>query len=232
MMHPGFFEIVEMTGGINSVLSTNGHFLNGDNASGLAGSPLSRLIVSLDGMNEQSYSRYRKQGDLRKVKDGIENVAEAIKKHNSGLKLEIQFLVNRFNEKEIPEAREFAGKINATLRLKSMQISDPEKAEEWMPGNEKFRRYLNKSGIFRIKSNLSNRCFRLWTSPVITWDGKVVPCCFDKDADHIMGDLTESTFRNIWHSDRYREFRRKLLDDRRGIEICVNCTSGLYGVAV
>jgi len=230
MMHDGFFEFVKMAAGINTTVSTNGHFLDKDNAGKLASSELSKLIVSLDGMNEHSYSQYRKQGDFIKVTDGIENVSDAIKKYKSGLTLEIQFLVNRFNEKEIPEALRFARKVDAKLRLKSMQVMAPGKAEEWMPASKKFRRYLLNNGIVKIKNNLPDRCFRLWTSPVITWDGKVVPCCFDKDADRVMGDLNESTFRDIWHSDRYNEFRKMILEDRGGIEICRNCTSGLRGV--
>ena len=81
-----------------------------------------------------------------------------------------------------------------------------------------------------IRSSLPDRCARLWFNPVITWDGKVLPCCFDKDADHIMGDLNQESFRDIWNGAKYRLFRRILLSDRSSIEICRNCTSGLKGV--
>jgi radical SAM protein with 4Fe4S-binding SPASM domain len=70
----------------------------------------------------------------------------------------------------------------------------------------------------------------LWINPVITWDGKVVPCCFDKDASHIMGDLNKRSFREIWHGKKYNEFRRSLLSKRKEIDICRNCTAGLKGV--
>ena len=39
----------------------------------------------------------------------------------------------------------------------------------------------------------------MWHSCVITWDGKVVPCCFDKDAHHTLGDLTQNSFSEIWN---------------------------------
>ena len=39
------------------------------------------------------------------------------------------------------------------------------------------------------KNSLPDRCARLWFNPVITWDGKVIPCCFDKNAEYVMGDL-------------------------------------------
>jgi radical SAM protein with 4Fe4S-binding SPASM domain len=77
---------------------------------------------------------------------------------------------------------------------------------------------------------MPNRCARLWFNPVITWDGKVIPCCFDKDAKFIMGDLNQDSFREIWNGPRYRVFRKAILKDRSMTEICTNCTSGLSGV--
>jgi radical SAM protein with 4Fe4S-binding SPASM domain len=69
----------------------------------------------------------------------------------------------------------------------------------------------------------------MWFNPVITWDGKVIPCCFDKDADHIMGDINENSFREIWTGPRYRLFRKSIMTDRKMIDICCNCTSGISG---
>jgi hypothetical protein len=33
----------------------------------------------------------------------------------------------------------------------------------------------------------------MWSSCVVTWDGAVVPCCFDKDAKHQLGDLKKQS---------------------------------------
>jgi radical SAM protein with 4Fe4S-binding SPASM domain len=68
----------------------------------------------------------------------------------------------------------------------------------------------------------------MWFNPVITWDGKVIPCCFDKDADHILGNINEDSFRKIWTGQRYTIFRKGILNGRKMTEICRNCTSGLY----
>lgn len=230
MMHPEFFDFVEKAEGINTIVSTNGHFLSEENAEKLALSDLSKLIVSLDGMNANTYSLYRRNGNFETVIKGIEKTSEAIRKRRSGLKLEIQFLVSRYNEGEIDSARKFAKGVNAAFKLKSMQIINKENIEEWQPANKKYRRYEPENGMFRIKSSLSSHCLRLWINPVITWDGKVVPCCFDKDGSHIMGDLNKSSFSEIWYGEKYMEFRRSLLGRRKEIDICRNCTSGLQGV--
>ena len=67
----------------------------------------------------------------------------------------------------------------------------------------------------------------MWQSCVITWDGQVIPCCFDKDASHSMGSVMEKSFKEIWFSKLYQNFRNALLHSRSEIEICKNCTEGL-----
>jgi radical SAM protein with 4Fe4S-binding SPASM domain len=67
----------------------------------------------------------------------------------------------------------------------------------------------------------------MWQSAVVTWDGKVVPCCFDKDADHAMGTANNAEeFRKIWRSERYGAFRKSVFTGRSDIDICRNCTEG------
>jgi radical SAM protein with 4Fe4S-binding SPASM domain len=62
---------------------------------------------------------------------------------------------------------------------------------------------------------------------VITWDGLVVPCCFDKDATHQLGDLKKQSFKTIWKSQSYQAFRTKLMTGRKNIDICANCSEGV-----
>jgi radical SAM protein with 4Fe4S-binding SPASM domain len=230
MLHPGLFQFLARCTGLNTVISTNGHFISEENAEKLSVSGLREIIISLDGMDQQTYSAYRVNGDFEKVISGIKNVSEAVKKNSSPMKIIIQFLVNRNNEHQTREARKFAHDVNATLKLKSMQIINKDDFLKWLPSDTRFRRYKDECNVYTIKNSYPDRCARLWFSPVLTWDGKVLPCCFDKNADHIMGDLNEDTFREIWTGPKYRIFRKSVLSGRNMNAICLNCTSGLKGV--
>jgi radical SAM protein with 4Fe4S-binding SPASM domain len=230
MMHPGFFSFLEKCKKINTTVATNGHFLSAENADKLVRSGLKKLIISLDGMDKATYSLYRINGDFDKTLEGIKNVSEAKKKNTSPIKVIIQFLVNKNNEHQISQVKHFSGKMKTNLKLKSMQIINSDTYEKWLPSFKKFSRYEETERGYRIKSSFPNRCARLWFNPVITWDGKVVPCCFDKDADHILGDLNEDSFHDIWKGQKYRIFRRSLVSGRYLTDICRNCTSGLKGV--
>jgi radical SAM protein with 4Fe4S-binding SPASM domain len=227
MMHPAFPSFIHYSAGIHTVISTNGHFLTRENCNVLVKSGLGRLIISLDGSDQSVYSSYREGGDFETVMDGLRILSEVRKQNRSAMKTEIQFLVNRMNEHQIPEVRRIASSVNASLKLKSMQIISSKSHERWLPEDRHYRRYEKNNSVYSIKSRLPGRCARLWFNPVVTWNGKVVPCCFDKDTDHVMGDLLEESFREIWNNSKYKLFRKGLLTDRKAIDICTNCTSGL-----
>ncbi|MGC1389865.1 MAG: radical SAM/SPASM domain-containing protein [Bacteroidales bacterium] len=230
MLHPFFFSFVDNCLIPHSVVSTNGHFLSVKSSEQIVRTRLNKLIISLDGMDQETYSTYRINGNVSSVIDGLNNVTRAKKRYKSSLKIEVQFLVNRFNEHQLPLVRQLAKRVHASLSLKSMQIIDEKESASWMPSETRFRRYRIRDGEYAIKSDLPDKCARLWFNPVITWDGKVVPCCFDKDAEYVMGDLNQDTFFEIWNGPKYRIFRKSILSGRRMIEMCRNCTSGLKGV--
>jgi len=227
MLHPRFFDFLGMARSMGVVISTNGHFIGSENVGELVRSGARRIIISLDGIREDSYTAYRTGGDVEKVKEGIMLLGRKAAAIRNSPEIVVQVLVNRHNEGEIAEIRNFAVKARARLSLKSMQLLSPGTGDNMLPVNERYRRYLSTGDSAAIKGRLSNRCLRLWTNPVITWDGGVVPCCFDKDASFVMGNLYESSFMDIWNGENYREFRQKLLSDRAGVPICLNCTTGI-----
>jgi radical SAM protein with 4Fe4S-binding SPASM domain len=230
MLHPLFFSFIANCLKTNTVVSTNGHYLSAENSERIVRSGLNKLIISVDGVDQVTYSVYRVNGNLNTITEGLKYLTLAKERYKSSLKIEIQFLVNSFNEHQIPQIKELAKHVHAKLSLKSMQITGKADIGIWLPSDERFKRYKIKDGSYVVKSSMPDRCARLWFNPVITWDGKVVPCCFDKDAEYIMGDLNQDSFREIWDGPKYRVFRKSILSGRHTVEICRNCTSGLEGV--
>jgi radical SAM protein with 4Fe4S-binding SPASM domain len=139
-----------------------------------------------------------------------------------------QFLVVKQNEHEIEGLYSLAKEIGVNeVKLKTAQIYDFKNGNELIPSIEKYARYQqNPDGTYSIKTKLLNQCWKMWNSCVITWDGIVVPCCFDKDADHRLGNLRNQSFPNIWNSPDYDNFRKLILKGRDKIDICNNCTEG------
>jgi radical SAM protein with 4Fe4S-binding SPASM domain len=227
LLHPEFPSFLHQARKVYKTISTNGHFLTETIAKEIVKSGRGKIIISMDGLDQETYSLYRTNGDLERVMEGLNNISQARKKYKSVFNIEVQMLVNRFNEHQVEEFRKFARELGVKPVLKTMQIYDTEAYSRWLPESERFRRYSEVAGEYRIKSDLPNRCSRLWFVPVITWDGRVLPCCFDKDATYVMGDLGSSTFRDIWKGEKYRKFRRAVLSERNKFDICRNCTSGI-----
>jgi radical SAM protein with 4Fe4S-binding SPASM domain len=230
-IHPAFLEMVSYARnkGIYTITSTNGHFLHEENARKTVESGLDRLIISIDGATQEVYEQYRKGGNLESVLKGAENVVKWKKKLRSATPhIIFQCLVVRPNERQIPEIYRLARRIGVDeVRLKTAQIYDYQNGNPLIPSNDRYARYaLQSDGTYRIKNRLLNHCWKLWHSCVVTWDGAVVPCCFDKDAAHRLGDLKDTPFHQIWQGDSYRRFRERILTGRNQIDICANCTEG------
>lgn len=231
-LNPQFLDMVRIATRhkIYTTTSTNAHFLDDYNAKKTVESGLDRLIISIDGASQETYESYRKEGDLTKVLEGTENILKWRKALNSNHpKVMWQFLVVKPNEHEIPRIKQLAKAYGVDkVAFKTAQIYDFEQGSDLIPTIEKYSRYKsNGDGTYRIKNKLENKCWKMWQSCVVTWDGQVIPCCFDKDATHSMGNVSEHTFEDIWHSKPYNHFRKSLLTSRSEIEICKNCTEGL-----
>jgi radical SAM protein with 4Fe4S-binding SPASM domain len=212
---------------IYTATSTNAHYLDDENARKLVESGLDRLIVSMDGTDQETYEKYRKQGDFETVRKGIENIVKWKKKLRSSRPyIIIQFLVFRHNEHQVPEMKKLARELGADkLQFKTAQVYNFEDDDGLIPDNPKYSRYTRGTdGAWKLKKPVRNRCWRMWSGAVITWDGRVVACCFDKDAKHQFGKLGEQPFSTIWRSEAYNRFRKQILRNRREIKICSNCT--------
>jgi radical SAM protein with 4Fe4S-binding SPASM domain len=209
-------------------ISTNAHYLRPAVAEEVIASGLDRLIVSIDGMTQEVYEQYRVGGSLAKVHEALENLDAARRSASkSTTELTLQLLVTRQNEEQLPQLRDLARRYRADVALKTMQVYSIESAEKFLPTDPRYSRYENVDGELRTRNALHNRCVRLWERSVVTWDGIVVPCCFDKDAAYPLGQLGETRFADIWQSETYHDFRRRVLHNRRDIDMCRNCTEGL-----
>jgi len=209
--------------------STNAHYLDDENARQTVESGLDRLIISIDGTSQETYEQYRVGGEFQKVMDGTKNIIRWKKQLRSKTPYVIfQYLVVKPNEHQTEEVKKLAKELGVDeVTFKTAQVYDYVNGNPLIPENSTYSRYKkNKDGTYSLKNKLLNHCWKLWHSCVITWDGKVVPCCFDKDAKHPMGNLQEKTFREIWRDKAYRDFRSALLKSRGEIDICKNCSEG------
>ncbi|HRD44350.1 MAG: SPASM domain-containing protein [Bacteroidetes bacterium] len=232
-LNPDFLEMVKYASSkkIYTATSTNAHYLNDDIAKKTIESGLDRLIISVDGTTQEVYQQYRVGGNLQKVFEGARNIVKWKKTLHSKKPFVIfQFLVVKPNEHQVDEIKKLAKEIGVDqVRFKTAQVYDYEKdPNQLIPETGKFSRYKKlDDGSYVPKNKMANHCWKLWHANVITWNGLVVPCCFDKDATHQLGSLQNQSFKQIWNNEQYRTFRKKLMTGRKQIDICANCSEGV-----
>lgn len=230
-LNPDFLDMVKYASQkkIYTATSTNAHYLNDDNAKRTIESGLDRLIISIDGTTQDVYQQYRVGGNLEKVLEGTRNVVKWKKEMKSKTPFIVfQFLVVKPNEHQIEDVKQLAKEIGVDdVWFKTAQVYDYENdPNNLIPSNDKYSRYKKTGNGYQFKGKLANHCWRLWHDPVITWDGLVAPCCFDKDAQHKLGDLKQRSFKEIWKNGEYTKFRKAILNGRKNIDICANCSEG------
>ncbi len=225
---PKIFEIICYANkrGIYTATSTNAQNIDQDMAEKIVLSGLKRLIISLDGTTQKSYERYRRGGKLQNVIDAIKFINQAKQKLSINTpEIELQFVVFSHNENEIDDFLRLKHQLNVQkCSVKTAQIYNFEEKSELIPQNQKFSRYVYKNGVWQLKHAQHNFCLRQWQGAVVTSDGDVVPCCFDKNADHRFGNLHDSDFKTIWQGRVANHFRQQILMNRHNIDICQNCT--------
>ena len=230
-INPKFLDMVKYAHrkGVYTITSTNGHFLTPENARKTVESGLDRILISIDGSTQDVYEQYRKEGTLDTVLEGARNLVKAKREAGSSTPhIVFQMLVVRPNEHQIEDVQKLAKTIGVDeVKLKTAQVYDYKNGHELIPTQREYSRYVQgPDGTWHLKNKLLNQCWKLWHACVITWDGIVVPCCFDKDAVHRLGDLREKSFLEIWTGPAYQQFRTQLLQGRDKIDICTNCTEG------
>jgi radical SAM protein with 4Fe4S-binding SPASM domain len=231
-LNPDFLEMVKLASRkkLYTTTSTNAHFLNQETARKTVDSGLNRLIISIDGASQETYTAYRVGGKLEKVLQATQNVVlQKQKRNRKDLSVIWQFLVVKPNEHEIGEIKKMAKRYGVDhVMFKTAQIYDYKHGSELIPTQDRYSRYRKVGeNNYVIKNEWENKCWKMWHSCVITWDGQVIPCCFDKDATHSFGNLHEQPFEDIWNSETYNNFRNALLQSRSSIDICQNCSEGL-----
>ncbi len=209
------------------ITSTNANFI--PDPAGIVASGLDSLIISLDGASQETYNKYRLNGEIDKVLDNTKAIIAAKKKYGSATPIiKWQFIVMKHNENEIERIKKLARELEVDcLSLKTVQIYEESDISEFLPTNPKHRRYQIENDRFTLKKKIADKCRRIFTQPVINWDGQMAICCFDKDNEFKVGNVHEATFQSLWKGKRMNKVRQTILKNRKQIPICNNCGEGV-----
>jgi MoaA/NifB/PqqE/SkfB family radical SAM enzyme len=209
-LHPDIFDIIHYasTRRIEVHLSSNLNHFSQNMAQNLVASGLDTLLVSIDGLSQEVYEKYRRKGDVTKVINHIRMIVDE-KRRTGSIKpfITMRMLVNRYNENEVEQMREVVKELGAdafTLGVLYVDTQNPEQVKEWLPSQQQFSAYDYSA------NQLTNvwHCSDLWESMTINWDGGTAPCCWLHDHKNDFFNAFSKPIRELWNSEAYISSRR------------------------
>ncbi|RZD43416.1 MAG: hypothetical protein CXT78_08240 [Thaumarchaeota archaeon] len=188
-------------------------------------SGLGILVIDLDGTDQITYEKYRKNGNLELV---LENTKKAVKiKKENSLKFPIiqaRMLVMKHNEHQIEEFRKISKELNVDeIELGNIQVN-PNTAKHWLPSNQEFvyETYLKERKV--------TPCHWPWSGLTINWDGGVSPCCVIDDEKSDFGDIFEQGIKKLWNNEYYVSARSVFSKEKNNSKftICNICKNDTH----
>ncbi len=184
------------------------------------------LVASCDGVTQDVYQIYRRNGDISKVFRNIKRIREAKRRlRSSRPRVVWQFLMMKHNQKEVEEAKRIyrevgADEIEFAFVTAPFGSDDPRLAKDFFT-EEEFR---NRESYVILPSDLHAPCWFLWRSLTINWDGTVSPCCYVNCDDYGFGDFRKQSLKEVWNSERYVAARGVFRGEETPIGlICKQC---------
>ncbi len=207
---------------------TNGEVANSGDL--LVARGASEVHFQIGGISQETHATYRVNGDLGIV---VDNIKLAVKERDWGFgfrdaKLTAGLIVMRHNEHEVAAFPEWCQKLRVEPELIRPCVRTQEQAEKFLPDNQDYWLYNPESiingGPPRMWTPNHNRCWWIYYSTVVCWNGDVVPCCRDASGDYVMGNVLKEDFGDIWNGARYQEFRRIIATDQNRMPLCRLCS--------
>ncbi len=220
LLHPQFDSFIRYAAdkGIRTGLSVNPVMLNEKNIRSLLGSGLHILYLSLDGHNDESFSKIR----------GIENIYETSRRQ----------MLDFLNYK-----KENPCDMKIILSMIDFSLNDESVAavrEEW-ESHEEIDKFLLKNfttwdgAISEIQDlapeyaadktsvHSAVTCSFPWVNMTVTWDGDVVPCCFDYNKKLVLGSTLTRSLSHIWNDAPMQALRHEFTTGSVTNPLCRCC---------
>jgi radical SAM protein with 4Fe4S-binding SPASM domain len=211
LLHPEVdrFAAAASARGLPTELSVNPALLTPDLSRRLLGAGVRRLVLSLDGMDDETLTAIRGPAALYgKSERHIDALLEVVAGMADPPIVIIQMIDlhrNRHQREAFLErwGKSGLGAVHAVI--KDLDGPDPDLGRP-------------------TSTQLVFLCTYPWRSVVVLWDGRVVPCCRDDDAHVVLGDLRRESLSWVWRGERAAELRRQHREGRfpRG-HLCDGC---------
>ena len=210
-----------------------------------------RIYHSIDGATKETYEKIRVGSNFERVVGNIKRFIEIKKEMNSPIpELCFRMAVSTENAHEVEKLVDLIHSFGETKDIGEdpsinivglLEFGDTKGMVSEIP-QETIDRVNNKAKAYGFTiywshpSHDSDKKAPLdycvaWTEPYVMIRGHVVPCCSVMMSDNrvfleknAFGNVYEKSLKEIWDSDRYKEFRKLVVDPKGKVPLlCAGC---------
>jgi len=208
------------------------------------------IYLSIDAATQETYERIKVGCKFDRVITNLKNFIELKKKMGSPIpELCIRYTLTKYNVNEIPKFMDLMHSLGKRedfgdgSRIDFGGLLEFNEIEHLRPGDipeniidqiTKKRKEYNLRFLFQHTEGQNNppvNCCIFWMEPYVMMGGYVLPCCqvlmSNKRAflrGHAFGNIFEKPMKEIWNSQRYKEFRKSVTDDKVKLPLfCKGC---------
>tara|TARA_B110000263_G_scaffold179281_1_gene156859 strand:+ start:64 stop:822 length:759 start_codon:yes stop_codon:yes gene_type:complete len=199
LLHKDIFKMIEYAKnkGVNYVvMNTNGTLLTDKMIDQIVDSKLDIIRFSIDGSAE-TFKRVRGV-ELKKIEQNINKLKNVKEIRRPELKMGVVFTIEEDTEGDVEDYITHWEQIVDHVRLQPKLITSPR--TEVCP--EPFGKDYGKL--------------------VVLWDGRVIPCCVDYNANLTVGSVQNDTIQNLWKNEKMDLLRKQHLSGQFP-DTCANC---------
>ena len=211
------YAVEKQVANVTEVIS-NGMLLSHEMSERLASSGLTRLKISIQGLDSETYQEFSQ------IKIDFDTFVEQIRyfyEHRKNVKLYLKIMDAELKGHSEQEFFDIFGDICDDISIEHL-IPASEKIDYHQLSNDNFSMTMN--GNCRAAYRVCPRPFFVMN---VHSDGNVDPCC-TADIPVFVGNVKKESIVDIWNGKKANAFRKMQLIDKGKNEVCRKCTHYQY----
>jgi radical SAM protein with 4Fe4S-binding SPASM domain len=205
---------------------SNGELIDKFNPEEIAGSGLDRLTISLNAHSRETYNFINRGLDYDRV---MNNVNSLVAHAETRKRLALSFVLTNQNLAEVQEAVSYWSNRKVATRV--MEVANRAGSlgnyGDHMPDTPYYGRGFF-SGLWRralLKLSEYVGCHLPFYQMNVLFNGDVIICCHDWNRATVVGNVNNTTLKEVWTSDKMNEIRRFLISKKyEQLSSCRGCS--------
>ncbi|MBI2910180.1 MAG: radical SAM protein [Chloroflexi bacterium] len=221
LLHPHIAEMVRIAKekGRRVFIFTNGALLNPELGEKLIDAGLDCLTFSVEGHEAGRYERTRRGSKFQRLLENASAFRKLRDKRGAPTRIEVFSDVSNETKEELTAFVSFWKQYADGVQL------------VYLANQGGYIKGIQNSQVLP-PAETRRPCSSLWATMVVLWNGEVSVCCVDFEGRLIVGNIFESTLKDIWFGKAYKKYQLWHVGQQFSkMPKCGGCDAGLINIA-